>query len=504
MTYPRHQRIVRFAPSRSGATRKGFATVNTTLIEKGIPAAIAVAGAVAIGAWVIGYVHAPATKERPLGTDLLRRAQMQPVGAASAPGTTASTGSPSGTSFTRATSAEVPAVPGEWPCFRGPNRDGISPDKTPLARTWPAQGPPVLWRIPMGEGYAAPAIHDSRVYVLDYDQAAQADTLRCFALANGSELWRRSYPVQVKRNHGMSRTIPAVSGKYVVTLGPKCNVMCVDRLTGDLVWKHDLVAELGATVPEWYAGQCPLIENGRVILAPGGPSLLVALDLATGKIVWRSPNPRQWQMTHVSVAPVTFHGKRMYVYCGSGGVAGLDAKTGAYLWDTTDWVINTATVPTAIPAGDGMIFLSGGYNAGAMMLKLAESNGKTTVSTAFRLAPAVFGSDQQTPLFFQNHLFGVIPGGQLVCLDVSGKQVWASGTQARFGLGPYVIADGLIYALSDAGVLTMAEASPTGYRQLGQAKVLEGPEAWGPIAVAGGRLICRDLNNMVCLDVSKH
>ena len=116
----------------------------------------------------------------------------------------------------------------------------------------------------------------------------------------------------------------------------------------------------------------------------------------------------------------------------------------------------------------------------------------------------MFGATQQTPIFYQNHIFGVRPDGQLVCLDLNGKVVWASGPKNKFGSGPFLMAQGMIYVMDDNGTLTLAEASTAGYTQLARAKVLEGPDAWGPMALADGRLIARDVNKMVCLDVAAH
>ena len=171
------------------------------------------------------------------------------------------------------------ALPGSWPRFRGADFDGISKDPVKLARTWPAEGPKVLWSLDVGEGYASPAIHAGRVYMIDYDRTAQADAIRCFSLDNGAEFWRYSYPVKVKRNHGMSRTIPAVTDRFIVTMGPLCHVACLDATSGELKWFLDLVADYGAEVPLWYAGQCPLIDNDRAILAPGGPNALMIAEL---------------------------------------------------------------------------------------------------------------------------------------------------------------------------------------------------------------------------------
>ncbi len=165
----------------------------------------------------------------------------------------------------------VPAdLPGAWPRFRGANFDAISSEDVRLARTWPGQGPKVLWSIELGEGYAGAAVLAGRVYVLDYDQKNEADIVRCLSLGDGKDIWRYSYPVKIKRQHGMSRTTPAVTDKYVVTLGPKCHVTCLDSVTGEFRWMLNLVKEFDATVPDWYAGQCPLIDDGKAIIAPGG------------------------------------------------------------------------------------------------------------------------------------------------------------------------------------------------------------------------------------------
>ncbi len=135
------------------------------------------------------------------------------------------------------------------------------------------------------------------------------------------------------------------------------------------------------------------------------------------------------------------------------------------------------------------------------MVRLKEEDSKLTAETVYRLKPTVFGADQQTPILFNGHIYGVRPDKQLICLDLDGKLVWKSGSAHRFGLGPYMIADGMIYVMDDSGLLTLAEATPDGYKQLAQAQVLNGHDSWGPMAMAGGRLIVRDLTRMVCLDV---
>jgi outer membrane protein assembly factor BamB len=241
-----------------------------------------------------------------------------------------------------------------------------------------------------------------------------------------------------------------------------------------------------------------------VILAPAGrEALAIAVDLRTGKELWRTPNPLRWQMTHASLAVMEFGGRRMAVYCGSGGVAGIDLADGKLLWQTTQWKIPIATVPSPVVLGDGRIFLSGGYDAGAMMLRLKPSDdGGFEPIIEYRLASRQFGATQHTPILRDGHLYGIRPPrGELTCLDLDGKVLWASGRGATFGLGPLMIAGDLIYALNENGKLVLAQATPTGYHQLAEAQVLEGHEAWGPMALAGTRLLVRDLTMLRCLDV---
>ena len=120
----------------------------------------------------------------------------------------------------------------------------------------------------------------------------------------------------------------------------------------------------------------------------------------------------------------------------------------------------------------------------------------------------VFASEQQTPIYYRDHLFGILPNDagamkkQLVCYDLERGVSWASGNTNRFGLGPYLVAGGRLYILRDDCVLILAEAGTSAYVELAKAKVLEGRDAWAPMALAGGRLLLRDLRELICLDVA--
>jgi outer membrane protein assembly factor BamB len=454
-----------------------------------LPAGLAVVGASAVAAWIAATAAVDVQMRLP-GQELALALPLRPqIAARNAGTTTRGPGVPS-------------ALTGSWPQFRGADRTNVVREALRLARAWPAGGPRVLWKLPLGEGHAGAAVRNGCVYVVDYDREKEEDAVRCLSLDDGREVWRYTYSVKVKRNHGMSRTVPAVTERYVVTLGPMCQVTCLDAATGGLVWKYDLVKEFGATVPPWYAGQCPLIDGDAVILAPGGNPLMMAVELATGRILWQTPNPGGLGMTHSSVTPMDYAGARQYVYCTTQGVVGVSGQDGRILWTKPDWKIGLATVPSPLVVGEDRIFLSGGYNSGSAMVRLTGPGNGMRPEEVFRLKFTVFGADQQTPILYKDHIYGVTPPGELACLDLDGKRLWSSGTATRFGLGPFILADGLILALNDEeGVLHMAEASPEGYKELARARLLDGFDAWAPMAVASGRLLLRDLTTMLCVEL---
>jgi outer membrane protein assembly factor BamB len=245
------------------------------------------------------------------------------------------------------------------------------------------------------------------------------------------------------------------------------------------------------------------VDNGRLILGVGGKdALLMALDVNDGTPLWRTPNPKGWTMTHSSVVPMDLDGQRTYVYCASGGVVGVAAEDGRLLWEYPDWHINIANVPTPVPIDGERIFLSGGYNAGSMMLKVSRQDGVFVPEALFRLDAKVFGSEQQTPIYYQGYLYGVRPDKQLVCLDLNGAVRWTSGSAHKFGLGPYMVINDRIFAMDDDGHLSVVPATPKAFGIVTAAQVLEGHESWAPMALASGRLIVRDLTRMVCLELT--
>jgi outer membrane protein assembly factor BamB len=414
-------------------------------------------------------------------------------------------------------------VAGDWPRFRGADLENISKDPTPLAETWDTSGPAIIWRTSLGEGYAGPAVHNGRVYVLDYLERKKADALRCYSLSSGKEIWRRWYYVDMKRNHGYSRTIPAVTDKYLVTIGPRSHVMCVDPASGKMFWSIDLEkvfgipgTEKGRITPDFYSGQCPLIDDNVAIIAPGGKALMIGIDCATGKILWKTPNSDSLRMSHSSIMPMVLNGKRMYVYNAVGGVCGISAEkadVGNLMWITTDWSPAT-TAASPLFLGNNEIAVFGSYGAGGARIVInSTATGYSASLKEQHKATNGLASDQQTPIVIGNYIWTVLPENagsmkkQLVCYNKSDlqKAIWSSGKENRFGrgLGPYIVSGDKLYLLDDDGNLYFYKIQESKVILITSHKILKGVEAWGPMAIAGKYLIMRDSRNLLCLDIGK-
>ena len=400
---------------------------------------------------------------------------------------------------------------GKWTQFRGADFDNVSKENIKLVDKIGPE-PKIMWKHDLGEGHAAPVVYNGRVYLLDYDEVKKADALRCFSLETGEEIWKRSYKVHVKRNHGMSRTIPAINDKYLVSMGPRCHVMCVNPKSGDFLWGLDLVKDYQSEIPFWYTGQCPIIDKNVAIIAPGGKALMMGVDCETGKVLWETPNPDGWKMSHSSIMPMVLDGKKMWVYAAVGGICGVSAEgddLGQILWKTKDFS-PSVVAPSPIIFGNGKMFMTAGYGAGAALFQVKKVGQTYQIETLQKYKPKDgMASEQQTPIIYKDKMFTILPkdaGGmrnQFVCCDPNDckKILWTSGKTDRFGLGPYVVADGKFFILKDNGELTIARATTEKFELLDKVKILDGHDAWGPLVITDGRLIMRDSKQMLCIDL---
>ena len=389
-----------------------------------------------------------------------------------------------------------------WPQFRGPNRDAISRE-TGLLRTWPDGGPKVLWKVDVGPGYAGAAILNGRVYFNDYDTKTSEWLVRCLSLAKGDELWRYKEAKKIRASHLITRTVPAVDEKYVFSMDQKCTLHCLDIRSGQELWRKNLVEEYKTIIPSWNNGQCPLIEADRVVIAPGGDALVVAFDKAAGKPVWQTPNPDAAPLSHSSVMPAELGGVKQYLYCTVKGLAGVSAADGKLLWKFP-WKFNTTVAPSPLVIGNDRVFMTSLYDAHSVMIRVKKEGDRFTAEQVFSLPPTEWNSEVHTPVLYKDHMFAVgkKERGLFTCLDLNGKAVWTSAGKTFFGLGSFLLADGMFFVLEgDTGMLRLIEASTTEYKELDKAQVLNGHDVWGPMALSDGKLVLRDTTQMVCIEV---
>jgi len=401
-------------------------------------------------------------------------------------------------------SALLPAAPAstDWPQFRGPDRSNTSRE-TGLLHKWPAAGPKRLWSVPVEQGYAGAAIVAGRVYHHDYDSKKSEWMVNCRSLATGQQIWQFREGREIRPNHAITRTVPAVDSRFVISLDPKAVLHCFDARTGKQIWRKSLVTDYQATIPNWYNGQNPLLEADRIIVATGGAAILVALDKATGKEIWRTPNPTGLLMSHASVMSATVAGMRQYLYGTLNGPLGIAPKDGKLLWSFPR-KFNVAVAPSPIAANEDCVFMTASYDAGSVMVRVRRAGDSFHAEPVFDMQRNEWNSEVHTPIVYKGHLFAVgkKKRGLFTCLGLDGKEVWTSEGKASFGLGSFLLADGMFFVMDgNTGKLHLIEASTTGYNELASAQVLSGEEVWGPMALSGGKLVLRSLSEMICLDV---
>jgi outer membrane protein assembly factor BamB len=396
----------------------------------------------------------------------------------------------------------APPVATDWPQFRGPQRDNVCKE-TGLARKWPASGPKTLWSVPVAQGYAGAAIVGGRVFHHDYDEARNEWCVNCRNLADGKLIWQFRELREIRPNHAITRTVPAVDARFVFSLDPKAVLHCLDVKTGKQLWRKSLVTDYKATIPSWYNGQCPLMEPDRLIIGTGGAAILVEIDKATGKDIWRTPNPDSLLMSHASVMPASIGGVKQYLYGTLRGPLGVSAADGKLLWEFPR-KFNVAVAPSPIAVNDDCVFMTGSYDAGSVMVRLKKNGAVFQPEPVFDMRNNEWNSEVHTPIVYKGHLFAVgkKKRGLFGCLGLDGKEVWNTEGKASFGLGGYILADGLLFVMEgDTGKLHMIEANPARYNELGAAQVLNGHEVWGPMAISSGKMVLRDLTKMVCIDL---
>lgn len=425
--------------------------------------------------------------------------------------------------------AATSALAADWPQYYGPNRDSTSSEKG-ILRTWPMEGPKILWTASVGAGFAGPAVSGGKVYLLDRDESV-GDNLRVFDLASGKELWTFAYPAVGKFMFSGSRTTPAVDGNNIYTIGPKGDLYCISTVTRKPVWRKNIWTDFGggsdvpagfrdrrppsASLPIWGIVQNPFIYRNSLIVASQSPQVgLVAYDKASGDVQWKT-DPLPGGAGYVTPSIVKVGGEDHLVMAtaaqgfgrsaSGGSVSGIDPLTGKVLWTYTNF---QCIIPVAHPvdAGEGRILLAGGYNAGTAMIKVEKkSDGAYGVSELFKHID--FGAHTQPPILYKDHFYVQYTTNErndgMVCMNMSGQVKWKTGQNPAFVRGGAILVDGLLLATDGSTKLYLIDPDPSGFKALASAELMESGQNWAPLALVDGKLFIRDQKTLKVVQVAR-
>ena len=389
----------------------------------------------------------------------------------------------------RPTHGAKPAVSaGEWPGFRGPNRDGKSPDRG-LLKQWPEGGPKMLWKATdIGEGWSSVSVADGTVYIT----GEKNGKLILLALdMDGQPRWQADCGPAWTSSYPGSRATPTIDGNRIYLLSGVGILSCLDTNGGRLVWARE-AKQFGGSPGVWGYAESVLILGNLAIFKPGGRNCVVALDKATGRDVWASRGIEAGPEYSSCLAFV--HGKTTLLTTGTNkGIVCLNPANGALLWANRFSADNTANCPTPVYA-DGHVFWANGYGRGGICLKLAADGSATEAWTTRDMVCHHGGY-----IVHEGHIYGN-NGNGWACLELTiGTTKWK---ERGVGKGSLCWADDMLYLFSENdGEAALATCSPDGLEITGRLKVDgEGP-SWAHPVVIGGRLYLRYHTNLYCFDV---
>lgn len=403
------------------------------------------------------------------------------------------------------------AKPGDWPQWRGPNRDNISHD-TGLLTEWPEGGPDVAWQVEsIGNGYSSLAVVDGRVFT--QGNVDGEGRILCLNESDGSMIWSVHSPAETRLyKHGKGnggRGTPTVDGGLVYVEGGGGDLTCLNAEDGKVVWTKHLKDDFGGGVPGWGFSESPLIDGNRVIVTPGGSDgAVVALNKLTGDIVWRSEDVKD-KAHYCSAIVVESHGVRQIVtFTGGSGnrrspgapprVIGLDAETGDLLWSYEESANRTANVSSPL-FHNNAVFSASAYGTGGGLARLSKS------ASGFTAEPDYFEKKIQNHhggmVLVDGHIYGT-GSNTLICMNFeTGEIVWQDRSA---GKGAVTYADGHIYLYGEKNRVALVEANPKEYVEKGLFEVEKGDfPTWAHPVVANGRLYLRDMEKLTTYGIRK-
>lgn len=404
--------------------------------------------------------------------------------------------------------AMLEAERGEWSRWRGPNGDGISYE-TGLLDSWPAEGPPLAWRIKgLGSGFSSVAVAGGKVITMG-KRGGQV-SLSARSIEDGSEIWA----TDIGPGDGPNCT-PTIDGDLVFGLTKEGELFCCTTADGSMVWRLSYKDDFGVQgKPGWGFSESPLVDGDRLICTPGNnESVLACLNKRTGEVIWKTEvKPGQLDgrghdgAGYSSVVIGNAGGVKQYVTLIGKGVIGVEAATGKPLWFYGNVGNGTASIPTPIVAND-YVFCSSGYGTGSALIKLNKGR------AGFDVQEVYFLNGEK----MQNHHGGMIQkdgfvycghghnNGFPVCINgKTGEDAWRPGRGPGGGSAAIAYADGHLYFRYEDATMALIEANPKEYKLKGEFKIAsKNGQSWPHPVIAGGKLYLRDQDELLCYDIKK-
>jgi outer membrane protein assembly factor BamB len=390
---------------------------------------------------------------------------------------------------------------GDWPQWRGPNRDDVSQEKG-LLQDWPAGGPPLAWKAAgLGEGYSTVSVQADRIYTIG--DRKDASYVIALDLADGKQIWAAKLGKAGAPGWGGfsgPRSTPTVSGKLVFALGQWGELVCFDADTGKEQWRKDYTKDFGGSRPEWGFSESPLVDAGRVVFTPGGSKgTLAAVFKATGEKIWQTKDLTD-SGQYASPIVAEIGGVRQYIQLTYKSVVGVSAGEGQLLW-RAPFRGETAVIPTPIYA-DGCVYVCSGYGAGDMLVKITEAGGKFKADQVY--ANKVMVNHHGGVLKVGDYVYGYSDSKGWTCQDFkTGAARWQD--KDKLGKGSLTYADGRLYLRQEdkPGTVAIIEAAPSGYKEHGRFEppARSDKQSWPHPVVAQSKLFLRDQDVLLCYDV---
>jgi len=390
----------------------------------------------------------------------------------------------------------VRAAAEDWPQFLGPERNGVYRGPA-LAQSWGPQGPRVVWRKSIGQGFSGPVVAQGRVIL--FHRIGNEEVVDAIDARTGAAQWRYAYASSYRDDFGFDegpRAVPVVADGIVFTFGAEGQLHAIDLAKGTRLWSVDTMQRFGVAKGFFGAAGSPLVEDGRVLANIGGQKAgIVAFEARTGKILWTATDAGA---SYSSAVGATIAERRRAIFLTRAGLVGLDPATGQVLFQRPWRARMAASVNAATPlvVGD-LIFVSAEYGPGAGVLRLEGS----TLSELWASDEAL-SNHYSTSVHRDGFLYGFHGrqefGQSFRAVELrTGKVRWS---QDRFLAGTVTLAGDRLVILREAGELVIAAASPDAFRPLARAQILPGTVRAYP-ALSDGFLFARNDNTLICLDL---